>query len=252
MLKTVSSQQELKFFSVWDRTTRCFHWLNVVCVLGLIGIGLVILNNKALGVSNDGKLLLKTVHAYIGYVFAVNLLWRFIWGFLGNTFARWRSVLPFGKGYLSSLRLYVAGLTSGESQPYLGHNPLGKLMVALLFLLLAIQASTGLVLAGTDLYLPPFGHEIKEWIAQSGEDHQKLTEIKAGSKDNIDPKAYADMRNFREAFSKTHVFTFYLLLLAIPVHIIGVIVAEIRDKNGLISAMFTGRKVVSGKPVDFK
>ena len=37
---------------------------------GSIAVGVAILNDKALGVDNDGKILLKTVHVYIGYVFA--------------------------------------------------------------------------------------------------------------------------------------------------------------------------------------
>ena len=68
------SDKELKYYSGWDRTTRLFHWLNVICVLGLICVGLVILNSKILGVSSDGKILLKTIHVYIGYVQYLSLL----------------------------------------------------------------------------------------------------------------------------------------------------------------------------------
>ena len=70
----------MKVHPVWDVSVRCFHWINVVSVLGLIAVGVAILNDKALGVTNDGKILLKTVHVWIGYVFALNLLWRFVWG----------------------------------------------------------------------------------------------------------------------------------------------------------------------------
>lgn len=54
----------------------------MICVIGLIGVEVVILNSKLLGVSSDGKILLKTVHVYIGYIFVVNLFWRFLWGLL--------------------------------------------------------------------------------------------------------------------------------------------------------------------------
>ena len=53
-------------------------------------VGLVILNASALGVSNAGKVDLKTVHVWIGYVFALNLGARLIWAFAGNRYARWR------------------------------------------------------------------------------------------------------------------------------------------------------------------
>ena len=94
----------LKYYSVWDRTTRLFHWLSVICIIGLISVGVVILNNKVLGVSSEGKILLKTIHVYIGYVFVINLVWRIVWGFIGNKYSRWKVILPMGKGYWSSVR----------------------------------------------------------------------------------------------------------------------------------------------------
>ena len=60
------------------------------------------------------------------------------------------------------------------------------------------------------------------------------------------------MRKFRKPFITTHVYSFYLLLIAITLHILAVVVSEIREKNGLISAMFTGKKVISKKPVDLE
>lgn len=244
------SDKELKYYSVWDRTTRWFHWINVICIIGLIGVGVVILNNKVLGVSGDGKILLKTIHVYIGYVFVINLTWRFVWGFIGNKYSRWKAILPIGKGYCRSVSEYVAAAKSGEAPQYLGHNPLGKLMVGFLFLLLATQATTGLVLAGTDLYMPPFGHEIAEWVTGAGEEHDRIKNLKPGSKDDVDSVAYAEMRKFRKPFITMHVYTFYLLLISIFLHIVAVVITEIREKNGLVSAMFSGKKVVRKNPVD--
>jgi len=241
---------ELKYYSVWDRTTRLFHWINVICIVGLIAVGVTILNNKALGVSSDGKILLKTIHAYIGYVFVLNLIWRLVWGFIGNKYSRWKATLPIGKGYWRSVSKYVSGAKAGKPPQYLGHNPLARLMVGFLFLLLATQATTGLVLAGTDLYLPPFGHEIAEWVTGSGEEHDKIKNLKPGSKDDVDSEAYAEMRKFRKPFITTHVYSFYVLLVSIILHITAVVVVEVREKNGLISAMFTGNKIASKKPVD--
>jgi Ni/Fe-hydrogenase 1 B-type cytochrome subunit len=246
------SDNELKYYSVWDRTTRLFHWVNVICIIGLIAVGVTILNYKILGVNNDGKLLLKTVHVYIGYVFLLNLSWRFIWGFIGNKYSRWSAILPMGKGYWRSVNEYISGTKLGQPPQYLGHNPVAKLMVGLMFLLLATQATTGLVLAGTDLYLPPFGHEIAEWVTGSGEEHDKIFNLKPGSKDDVDSEAYGQMRNLRKPFITTHVYTFYILLISIVLHIAAVILTEVREKNGLVSAMFTGNKVVSKKPVDLE
>ena len=234
-------------YHVWDRTVRVFHWVNFICVTALLAVGLVILNNKILGISTDGKILLKTVHVYIGYVFALNLGWRLVWAFFGNRFSRWRSIIPFTAEHRASFKTFMIGEKENNPVFFMGHNPLGRLMVAFLFLLLSTQAITGLVLAGTDIYFPPLGQTITEWIA---EDKNKLDEIKPYSKVNVNAERYKEMRDFRKPYITTHVYVFYTLLAAILLHIIAVIIAELREKSGLISAMFTGKKYASKKPVD--
>ena len=114
-------------------------------------VGLVILNAGGLGVTNAGKAALKTIDVSIGYVFVLNLGWRIAWAFLGNRYARWSAMLPGGKGYVHALRSYVAAFLAGHPEQYVGHNPVGRLGVAVLLLLMIIQAITGLILAGTDL-----------------------------------------------------------------------------------------------------
>ena len=106
--------QQLTAYPVWDRTVRIFHWINVLCVLGLIAIGVAILNSKALGVTDDGKLLLKTVHVYIGYVFAANLTWRIAWGFIGNRYSRWKSILPFNAEHRAQLTAMKEGAKTAQ------------------------------------------------------------------------------------------------------------------------------------------
>ncbi len=185
---------------------------------------------------------------YVGYVFAANLAWRFAWAFFGNEHARWKAILPVGPGYAAALRQYVGGFFRGRAPSYLGHNPLGRLMVSVLLLALLSQAATGLVLAGTDLYKPPFGGTIAQWVTNG--DPDKLANLTPGSKDYVDPTAYNEMRSFRKPVVTIHLYTFYFLVVAVLLHIAGVVVTEVREKNGLISAMFSGEKVFAEPPVD--
>ena len=69
---------KLQRHKVWDKTTRIFHWVNALSVSSLIVIGILILNTKSFGITGDAKILLKTIHVYFGYVFAINLAWRLI------------------------------------------------------------------------------------------------------------------------------------------------------------------------------
>ena len=72
---------------------------------------------------------------------------------------------------------------------------------------------TGLVLAGTDIYYPPFGYWIASWIAAPGVDPATIAPYdKAG----IDPKSWEAMRSFPSSFVTVHYWNFYALLSESP------------------------------------
>jgi len=237
----------LKSYPVWDKTTRIFHWLNGVCILLLLMFGVMIINHNAIGIDGTEEIVLKKLHTLVGYVFLTNLIWRYIWGFIGNRYARWGAILPVGKGFIASLKAYLAGFKSGNPVHYLGHNPAARISVTLLFVSITIQGATGLVIAGTDIFYPPFGGFIQEWIAPAGVNPADLI---PGTRELYDPDAYAEMRAFRSPILTVHLYNSYFLMCMIPLHIIGVIVTDIKEGSGLISAMFTGRKVFDSEPVD--
>jgi Ni/Fe-hydrogenase 1 B-type cytochrome subunit len=220
---------------VWSRNIRLFHWLNVLSVLLLIVIGSIIYFSKGLGVSTDGKVLLKTIHVWIGYVFATNLIFRIILGFVGKGFECWGQTLPFSKAFKKEL----ADFKQDKNKVFKGHSPLGKLMVGAFMVSLSVQMVSGLVIAGTDIYYPPFGQYFANSIAQ---DKSQVTLIKPYSKENIDADAYKEMRSFRKPFITAHVYSFYILLLLIPLHILAVFFAERREKHSIVSAMIHGYK----------
>ena len=238
---------ELRSYAVWDATTRWFHWINALCVIALAFVGFVILNAGDLEIAAAGKVTLKEVHSWIGYVFVLNLAWRVVWAFLGSRYARWRSILPGGPGYLNALRSYVAAFVAGHPEQYLGHNPVGRIGIAVLFLLIAIQAITGLILAGTDLFYPPFGHWIAQWIAGSGVDPGTLVPY---APEMYDETAYKEMRAFRKPFAVVHLYSFWALVVVVVLHVTAVVITELKEGGSVISAMFTGRKILRERPVD--
>ena len=237
-----------KEYQVWDRTQRVFHWANFLAVVVLASIGTVILNADRLGIPDDpGMIVLKTVHVYVGYVFILNLLWRLVWAFVGGPFARWRALLPCGPKFGGRLLEFVKGVLSGHPPFYLGHNPLARLLLTILVLLLLVQGATGIVLAGTDVYLPPLGSTMREWVASDTHDPALVRPYAPAT---VNAEAYADMRAFRAPIVETHEITYFILLALIAIHVAAAIFAEIREGGTIISAMFTGRKIYDGEPAD--
>lgn len=85
------------------------------------------------------------------------------------------------------------------------------------------------------------------WIAAPGVDPSTVAPY---NKAGVDPTAWEAMRSFRSPFVTVHYWTFYALLFLIAIHIVGVVVTELREGGGIVSAMFTGRKVFARKPAD--
>jgi cytochrome b len=111
---------------VWDLPTRLFHWLMVIAVSTSIATALA-----------GGSWM--PVHAGSGLAICALLVFRLVWGFVGNFHARFQSFFPT----LQRLRAYLRGQWRGQ-----GHNPVGALSVFVLLGLLALQVATGL--PGTD------------------------------------------------------------------------------------------------------
>ena len=239
--------QQFYEYKVWDLPARLFHWINFTTVITLIFFGLVMLYKKELGItSTEAKIGLKVVHVTVGYVFVANLAIRIIWGFIGNRYARWRTTIPSG-GQLGRIQAYKQSLKQGEPLQYAGHNPLGQVAATVIFFCLLIMAVTGLIRAGTDIYYPPFGSMAAEYVAQPGVDPASLVPY---DKSAVDEEKYNTLKAFKKPFGTIHIYTSYLLMFLIIVHIAAVVRAELKEGGGIISAMFTGKKYLRGKACD--
>jgi Ni/Fe-hydrogenase 1 B-type cytochrome subunit len=222
---------KLQEYTVWDRTTRLFHWINVLCIIGLIALGTTILNADALGVTNDGKILLKTIHVYVGYVFVLNLLWRLVWG----------------RGYIADLKSEIFTISQGKPANYVGHTPLGRLAVTVILGVLIVQGGTGLILAGTDVYMPPLGNYFAEMVKADG---LTADQVRPYAPETTNPDAYKEMRAFRAPIVGTHENLYYVILGLIVLHIAAVVWKELKHGGNIISAMFTGKKTYEHHPHD--
>lgn len=111
---------------VWDLPTRLFHWLLVLCVIGLV-------------VTAEVGDALMVWHFRLGYTVFTLLLFRLIWGFVGGYWSR------FAQFLYSPQTIWAYARSQSHAQERPGHNPLGSLSVWALLLLLLLQVATGLM-----------------------------------------------------------------------------------------------------------
>lgn len=241
------SNANFKEYRAWDVPVRIFHWVNFISVISLIFVALIMLYKKEIGITSmDAKVTLKEIHVIIGYVFVLNLLWRIIWGFIGSKYARWSYIFP-GKGFIRQSRSYIKSVTDGNPQQYIGHNPLGRLAISLIILLLVTLSATGLIRAGTDIYYPPFGSYVAEYIAEPGVNPDSIIPYNSAGTDEARAK---ELKAFKGPFGEIHKYSAFVLMFIIVVHIFVVVLTEIHEGGSLISAMFTGKKLLDKKPAD--
>lgn len=241
------AENRTKVYEAWDINTRLFHWINVLCVLILSILGLIMLNKSAIGITGtEASIGLKTLHVTTGYVFATNLIIRIIWGFIGPPRSRFSSLLPRGN-FKQEMKSYKASVKAGEPQTFVGHNPKGRLSVLVVMLLLTLIMLTGMIRAGTDIYYPPFGDFIANYVAAEG---VPGTEIKPYDNTGTDADKMEKLKAFKKPFGTTHIYSVYLLWLLIIIHLVAVIRADAGGQGTIISAMFSGKKHLPRPPQD--
>jgi cytochrome b len=145
-------------------------------------------------------------HMYSGYAILALVIFRIVWGFVGGEFARFVS---FVASPVAAFR-YGSSMLKRGAQHVISHNPLGGWMVLVLLALLGLQAGLGLI--GDDE------------IATTGP-----------------LSRYVALETALAAMS-WHRRIGDLLLILVAIHIIAVLFHVFVKKEGLIRAMFSGRK----------
>ena len=147
-------------------------------------------------------------HMKSGYAILALVTFRLIWGFVGGEYARYVSFLT---GPIRAVK-FAKGLLGKTQEHVIGHNPVGGWMVIVLLLLLATQAVLGLF--------------SNDEIATTG------------------PLA----RYVSDATSITlmgrHRTIGNILLALVGIHIAAVLFHVVVKKEGLIRAMFSGKKAL--------
>jgi cytochrome b len=108
---------------IWDPFVRVFHWSLVASFL------------VAWITAED----VRVLHEWAGYAAGSLIGLRLIWGMIGTRFARFSQFIrsPF------AVAAYLRDIISGREARYLGHNPVGGLMILALIVTMATVCLTG-------------------------------------------------------------------------------------------------------------
>jgi cytochrome b len=199
---------------VWDPLVRIFHW-SLVAAFAIVWL------------TGDEE---SRLHELAGYAVIGLVLVRIVWGFIGTRYARFSDFV-----YRPSTVLGYAGeMLAGKPRHYLGHNPLGSMMVLALLVSLLAAGITGLALQGAEQGTGPFAS------LSAGTTVTMPSLIARAVADDDDEE---DEGN-EEIWEELHEFFANLTLLLVVLHIAGVIVGSLVHRENLVRAMLTGRKPV--------
>lgn len=183
---------------VWDLPTRLFHWLLVALVAIALVTGFV------------APEWWMGLHSAAGYGVVVLIIFRLVWGFLGTEHSRFSSFLRAPR----YLRGYLAGLLILRPPHFIGHNPLGVLMIFALGAWLIALTVTGMIVLGGEEKQGPFA--------------------------GILSYASGDAAKF------WHSLLAWVLVGFIGAHVLGVIGESLLSRENLARAMVTGWKRAHG------
>ena len=193
MVKESETGDEQPVVKAWDVGVRVFHWLLVILVVNA-------------WVTAELAGMEMYWHKLNGYGIFFILVFRFFWGFWGSDTAR------FGGFFYGPRKImaYVRGILTRKPLKYLGHNPLGALMVFLMLAVLITQVGSGLFSSDGLFAYGPLSGFVSEAASEN--------------------------------FALIHELGFYLIMAVVFLHVSVILVYLFILRENLIKPMFTGKK----------
>lgn len=157
---------------VYEAPVRLWHWVNALAIVVLavtgyfIGSPLPTMPGEASANFVMGTI--RFAHFTAGYVFAIGLLGRIYWAFVGNHHSRQLFYIPLLSGsWWREVWFETKWYLFLERQPkkYIGHNPLAQLtMFTMYFLAGLFMIFTGFALYGEGLQAGSWADHLFGWV----------------------------------------------------------------------------------------
>lgn len=204
---------------IWELPVRCTHWLNVISIVILGITGFLIGTPFSFGSSASDFTMgwFRFIHFSAAYVFAISVISRVIWSFIGNKYAGWREFLPFltadGRNKMVKMFRYYMFLDKKVPETY-GHNPMATTAYVVLFGLYIL-----LILTGFALYAQH---------APGGVMHRSL--------------GFMYSMFSAQGMRLAHHLSLWFVVGFVINHIYSAVLMDVKEHDGEISSIFSGFK----------
>lgn len=170
--REVSRAALIKSVYVYEAPIRAWHWINALAITVLAVTGYFIGSPLPTmpGEASDSYVMgyIRFAHFAAAYIFAVGMLGRVYWAFVGNHHARELFSVPlltraYWDDMLAMLKWY-AFLTDRPNR-YVGHNPLARFAMFFVFVLTSVfMIVTGFALYGEGLQMGSWAERLFGWV----------------------------------------------------------------------------------------
>ncbi|MEA3228012.1 MAG: cytochrome b/b6 domain-containing protein [Campylobacterota bacterium] len=156
-------------------------------------------------------------HVAVGTIFSLMLVYRFIWGFIGPRYATFNTF----KFNPTQLKYYfIEKIEDRYRDIPAGHNPASSWYTLLVLVLGSIIVVTGFLLYGIQ--------EAKGILSFLNHEYSQYSDI----------------------LLSVHIYTTYILLAWVLIHITGVLIEQFYHKTDMVFAMITGYKKAKGEDAE--
>ncbi|WP_424194933.1 Ni/Fe-hydrogenase, b-type cytochrome subunit [Ampullimonas aquatilis] len=168
----VAHGASIKSVYVYQAPVRIWHWINALAIMVLavtgyfIGSPLPTMPGEASAHFLMGYI--RFAHFTAAYIFAIGMLGRIYWAFVGNHHSRELFSVPiFNRGYwlefLGMLKWYA--FLSNRPGRYVGHNPIARFAMFFVFFFGSIfMIFTGFALYGEGAQMGSWAERLFGWV----------------------------------------------------------------------------------------
>ncbi len=146
------SKVEVISVEVWERPVRVTHWLMTLAIL-VLGITGFLIGRPPFSAPTEASETfslgtIRFIHVVAGYVLLATFLVRLYWGFVGNRFCRWTTMLPITRRRWKGIAEETGDLLypRGTFRVYRGHTPLANVSYLVAYLGVLLSVITGFTL----------------------------------------------------------------------------------------------------------